>query len=79
MGLLLIERLLWPPLLKDWGPRLREAGRFFYLGSVWEFIREGNGMECNDHKGMERNGMEWNIFKQEKGMENNGMEWNGIK
>ena len=40
MGLLLIERLLWPPLLKDWGPRLREAGRFFYLGILmirrWE-------------------------------------------
>ena len=31
------------------------------LGSVWEFIREGNGMEWNDHKGME-----WNVFKQEK-------------
>ena len=44
-----------------------------HLGSVWEFIREMNGMEWNDHKGMERNGMEWNVFKQEKGMEKNGM------
>ena len=44
------------------------------LGSVWEFIREGTGMEWNDHKGMERNRMEWNVFKQEKGMEKNGME-----
>ena len=33
-------------------------------------------MEWNDHKGMEMNGMEWNVFKQEKGMEKNGMEWN---
>ena len=33
-------------------------------------------MEWNDYKGMEKNGMEWNVFKQEKGMEKNGMEWN---
>ena len=31
--------------------------------SEWEFIRELNGMEWNDHKGMEKNGMEWNVFK----------------
>ena len=33
------------------------------LGSAWEFIREWNGMEWDGHKGMERNGMEWNVFK----------------
>ena len=33
------------------------------LGFVWEFIKEGNGMELNDHKGMERNEMKWNVFK----------------
>ena len=31
-------------------------------------------MEWNDHKEMERNRMEWNVFKQEKGMKKNGME-----
>ena len=36
---------------------------YFILGSIWEFIREWNGME-------------WNVFKQVKGMEKNGMEWN---
>ena len=44
------------------------------LGSVWQFIREGNGMECNNNKGMERNGMYLN-----KGKEWKRMEWNGIK
>ena len=32
MGLLLIERHLWPCLSNGWGSRLGEAGRFFYLG-----------------------------------------------
>ena len=50
--------------------------KIIFPSSVWEFIREGKGMEWNDHKGMEWNGMEWNVFKQEKGMEKNGMEWN---
>ena len=42
---------------------------YFALGSVWEFIREWNEMELNDHKGMERNrmylskGNEWNVIK----------------
>ena len=31
-------------------------------------------MELNDHKGMEKNGMKWNVFKLVKGMEKNGME-----
>ena len=34
------------------------------------------GMEWNDHKGMKRNEMEWNVFKQGKGIEKNGMGWN---
>ena len=29
------------------------------LSFVWEFIREGNEMELNDHKGMERNEMKY--------------------
>ena len=32
-------------------------------------------MEWNDHKGMERNGMEWNVFKQEKGMKLSNFDW----
>ena len=52
---------------------------FFFFMLVWKSqakncLRVGNGMEWNDHKGMERNGMEWNVFKQGK-----WMEWNGIK
>ena len=31
-------------------------------------------MKWNDHKGMEKNGMEYNVFKLVKGMEKNGME-----
>ena len=31
-------------------------------------------MEWNDHKGMERNGMEWNEMYLSKGNEWNGME-----
>ena len=27
---------------------------------------------------MKRNGMEWNVFKQEKGMEKNGMELSNL-
>ena len=34
------------------------------------------GMKWDDHKGMEMNGMEWNVFKQGKWMENNENEWN---
>ena len=34
-----------------------------FSGSTWEFIREWNGMEWDGHMGMERNGMEWNVFK----------------
>ena len=30
------------------------------------------------HKGMEMNGMEYNVFKQEKGMEKNRMELSNI-
>ena len=33
------------------------------LGSVWEFIREGKGREWNNNKGMERNGIDWDVFK----------------
>ena len=32
-------------------------------------------MEWNEHKGMERNGMEWNVFKQGKGMELSNLDW----
>ena len=39
------------------------------LGSVWEFIREWNRMEWNNHKGMERNGMYLS----------KGNEWNGME
>ena len=42
---------------------------FISLGSVWEFIKEWNGMII---KGMEWNRMEWNEFSRER----NGMEWN---
>ena len=35
----------------------------YSLGFAWEFIRKGNRMECNNNKGMEMNGMEWNVFK----------------
>ena len=31
-------------------------------------------MKWNDHKRMEKNGMEQNVFKLVKGMEKNGME-----
>ena len=41
------------------------------LGSAWEFIKKWNGMEWNDHKGMEMNGM----YLRER----NGKEWNEIK
>ena len=39
------------------------------LGSVWKFIREGNGMKCNNNKGIERNGMYLSKGKEWKRME----------
>ena len=44
--------------------KLTDKLRFSYCSILrLEFIREGKGMEWHDHKGMERNRMEWNIFK----------------
>ena len=40
-----------------------KPNRHLLLGFVWEFIGKWNRMEWNDHKGMEINGMEWNVFK----------------
>ena len=37
---------------------LNQTGPYIPLGFVWEFIREENEMEWNDHKGMEINGIE---------------------
>ena len=36
------------------------------------------GMEGNDYKGIEINGMEWNVFKQGKETEKNGMGFNEV-
>ena len=35
-------------------------------------------MKWNDYKGMERNEMEWNVYKKGKGMEKNGMELSNL-
>ena len=50
---------------------------------VWE-QHEGNGMEWNNHKrmevnGMEVNGMEWNGIYLSKGKEWKRTEWNGME
>ena len=36
-------------------------------------------MKLNDHKGMERNRMEWNEMYLSKGKEWKRMEWNGME
>ena len=64
-----IESWFEIPLAKFWWlyPRSSLCHRLCrsvcVLGSAWEFIREWNGMECDGYKGMERNGMERNVFK----------------
>ena len=49
------------------------------LGSAWEFIRKGNGMEWNEMITREWKGMEWNGIYLSKGKEWKRMKWNRIK
>ena len=53
---------------------LSQSLQLYSLGSIWEFIRE-----WNDHKGMERNWIEWNGMYLNEGKEWKRMELNEIK
>ena len=45
------------------------------LGFIWEFIREYNGMEWNNHKGMKWNWMYLSKENEWNGMELSKLDW----
>ena len=55
--------------MKDPNWRVPVDTKIRALGFVWEFIKERNRMECNDHKGVKKN----EIYLSE------GNKWNRIK